>query len=183
MSPLTETQRAVIADARMDMLRHSDNGFERVNAGVWHLCLTADVLHRRGLLTLQPDPHPGAQHQRVRPTQEGLNAIGKLTPAQIMALDVGAAYDGLIVATRSWSAEHSQAAKAVAGGDLAAYEAALGVPSELLLTSDGGGYARGQWCPCELYEDEWVRFERWSARGRTGHGFLHGACRRLLQSG
>lgn len=31
--------------------------------------------------------------------------------------------------------------------------------------------------------DEWVYYERWSARGREGHGYVHPTTRRLIQSG
>lgn len=184
-APLSDDQARAVSDARMDMLRFRDGHFERVVCGEWVRCEAAAPLAKQGLLELFKDPFDDMAC-RVRPTQAGLNAIGVLSPAQIMARDLGDKYNDMVVSGRSWTKERGDAARETVGpdADWAAWQAALGVPSELLLTGDAGTYDRdGGWCRCEAGHDEWVRFQRWSERGLEGHGFLHAGCRRLLQSG
>lgn len=93
----------------------------------------------------------------------------------------------LILALRSWSKEVGDgAAAAIAAGqfsnDSAGWEAALGLPTEVVLTDDGGLVDTSGWC-VDVAGSEWVRYERWSAVGRVGHGFVCEYCRRLTQTG
>ena len=148
LATLTASQRSVLEDARLDLVRRHGDRFERMNAGQWHLCVTAAVLVQRKLLELVPDSFdPGSQ--RVRPTQAGLNAIGVLTPAQIMALGVGETYDNMIVNHRRWNRDAHIAASAVDWRTPEAAIAALGVPAELTMTGDGREYHRDGWCQCD----------------------------------
>jgi hypothetical protein len=56
---------------------------------------------------------------------------------------------------------------------------------EVILTADGRQPTTWQWCSCapERPMETWVRYERWTPRGRAGHGYVCPACRRLVQSG
>ena len=53
--------------------------------------------------------------------------------------------------------------------------------SEAVLTSDGRHYSPLGWH--EGPEAEWVYVERWTADGRTFHGWVDSASRRLVQAG
>jgi hypothetical protein len=60
----------------------------------------------------------------------------------------------------------------------------VGVPVRLVILTADGRTARNQWCGCVQREmDRWVRFERWSARGRESHGYLCSTCRAITQTG
>lgn len=83
----------------------------------------------------------------------------------------------------TWSAEASQ--RADAAGEVASDEwwAALGPHSEATLTGDGRGVVTTGWCTDNPSADTWVRYERYSDRGREAHGFVCPDCRRLVQTG
>lgn len=83
----------------------------------------------------------------------------------------------------TWSAEASQ--RADAAGEVASDEwwAELGPHSEATLTGDGRGVVTTGWCTENPPADTWVRYERYSDRGREAHGFVCPDCRRLVQTG
>lgn len=112
-----------------------------------------------------------------------------LTAEQMLDLPIGTGHDDMIVSNRSWSRKASEAALAAAkdGTPYKEYEELLGRPAEIVLTGDAGPYFQGGWCLCEsgtAYTDGgWIRFERWTGKGREAHGFIHDKCRKLLQAG
>jgi hypothetical protein len=53
---------------------------------------------------------------------------------------------------------------------------------EIVATSDGRSY-RGAWHDGPVSDDEPVRVERWTAAGRTFHGFIDPESRKLVQAG
>lgn len=59
--------------------------------------------------------------------------------------------------------------------------------AEVVLTQDGRSAPLGRdlrWHHGDTPDaDEWVYYERWTAEGRVGHGYLHPETRRLVQSG
>lgn len=92
----------------------------------------------------------------------------------------------------TWTAERVarpdvQAAlrNAEAAGDMAALEVALGSHDTATLTGDGRWALTRQWCSCTPGPDAgtWVRYERYTARGREAHGYVCPGCRHLVQSG
>ena len=56
-------------------------------------------------------------------------------------------------------------------------------PEQVLLTSDGRYAETHAWHEGPADDAEWVRYERYSARGMESHGFVHGVSRRLVQTG
>jgi hypothetical protein len=99
---------------------------------------------------------------------------------------------GLQIATAGWSPARGAHAYSVADPavDPQAWIAALGRPDDAVLTSDGQGVITSgadAWCRHvdggDVPIGEWVRYERWSEAGVEAHGFVHSACRRLLQTG
>jgi hypothetical protein len=54
-----------------------------------------------------------------------------------------------------------------------------------VLTMDGYEADASDFCRCQPQPsaETWVRYERWSARGREAHGYLCGHRRRLTQTG
>lgn len=55
---------------------------------------------------------------------------------------------------------------------------------EVLLTADGShGNPQAWHTDGPTGDDDWVAYERWTAEGRVGHGFLHRQSRRLIQAG
>jgi hypothetical protein len=94
----------------------------------------------------------------------------------------------LQIATAGWSKERGEHAYSVADPavDHQAWIAALGAHEHATLTSDGQGANRDSWCVCandDVFADQWVRYEHWTAAGCVAHGFVHSECRRLLQTG
>lgn len=62
----------------------------------------------------------------------------------------------------------------------------VGVPMHLvMLSADGRSTRTDRWCECVPRPDMdyWVRYERWSSRGREAHGYLCPTCRSILQAG
>lgn len=70
-------------------------------------------------------------------------------------------------------------------GDVNLFESALGPHDTATLTFDGRLAATRNWCGCTPEPDAgaWIRYERYSARGREAHGYVCPTCRRLVQSG
>lgn len=54
----------------------------------------------------------------------------------------------------------------------------------VVLTGDGRPKSTC-WCQCDgsRADEDWVRYERWTAEGRVAHGYLHRECRGILQAG
>lgn len=106
----------------------------------------------------------------------------------ILAARVGSdvtSFDGsLIKALGGWSRWPDEVSEANLA-DVEAWRAALGPHTHATLTADGRGARVDSWCRCvrKADGDAWVRYERWSARGREAHGFLCPACRFLTQTG
>jgi hypothetical protein len=97
--------------------------------------------------------------------------------------------DGPLVKMQGWwLPERSHQPDVVAArtrGDWPAELAARGRHDFAALTADGRGCRSDQWCSCSPQPpaDGWVRYERYSARGREAHGYLCPTCRHLVQSG
>ena len=92
----------------------------------------------------------------------------------------------MFIASAGWSRERGDAACAAAEPGTPEWRAALGVPEHATLTGDGQGANRGAWCTCpndEVFAEQWIRYEHWTAAGCERHGFVHSTCRRLLQTG
>lgn len=94
----------------------------------------------------------------------------------------------LILAHRSWSREVGVGAQAAIDAgqftdDAAGWKAALGLPTEVVLSSDGGQVDATAWCDDSSPGTEWVRYERWKVVGLVAHGYVCGYCRRLTQTG
>jgi hypothetical protein len=90
------------------------------------------------------------------------------------------------IAGAGWSKERGDQADATAGRGTPEWAAALGIHEHATLTSDGGAAIREQWCTCpndDVAAEQWVRYEYWTERGCEAHGFVHAACRKLLQTG
>ncbi|MEU3452247.1 hypothetical protein ABZ671_01190 [Micromonospora sp. NPDC006766] len=103
---------------------------------------------------------------------------------RILAADLGTTTDGLVKMHGGWSAETSQRANAAGPAGSDAWRAALGAHEQATLTADGRAAETTRWCACpSVADDEWVRYERWSARGREAHGYVHSGCRALVQAG
>jgi hypothetical protein len=86
------------------------------------------------------------------------------------------------IADAGWSGERSAAAAAGSPG----WRAALGTYEHATLTSDGQEADCGKWCTCpndDVFADQWIRYEFWTALGLEKHGYVHSACRQLLQAG
>lgn len=88
----------------------------------------------------------------------------------------------------SWSLEASRRPEVQAAEDAGDYEAlhaALGPRESVTLVSHGSQVHTGEWCTHNPPAGEWGRYERWSRRGRVGHGWFHThpACRRITQTG
>jgi hypothetical protein len=101
----------------------------------------------------------------------------------ILAAPLRTEFDGLIKAEGTWSKEAGERASKAhpEGGE--AWHTALGPHKTATLTADGGGAESSVWCPDSPPADEWMRYERWSARGLEAHGYVCALCRRLVQSG
>jgi hypothetical protein len=52
----------------------------------------------------------------------------------------------------------------------------------ITLTEDGRAAHTSGWCQCDD-DPEWVRYERYSVRGREAHGYVCKHCRYLTQTG
>lgn len=113
-----------------------------------------------------------------------------LQAREILAAPAGQRFElpdgALVKAEGGWSAE--TAAKL---GDLpdtatvAQVRGILGRHEWATLTTDGR-MAGASWCGCSGVDfREWVRYERYTAEGRTAHGYVHAdiRCRAVLQSG
>lgn len=59
------------------------------------------------------------------------------------------------------------------------------VGNVVVLTADGRGVDLTGWCTHKDVSDAgWVRYEKWEhGVGHRGHGYVHSACRKLLQTG
>jgi hypothetical protein len=91
----------------------------------------------------------------------------------------------LILVLRSWSRDVSEAAGAKLGYDApwSELEAEMGLPTDVLLSADGGQVNTSAWCDVDAPTTEWVRYERWTAVGRVAHGYVCEFCRGLTQAG
>jgi hypothetical protein len=70
------------------------------------------------------------------------------------------------------------------GADLDAIIAGkLPATRDVIATQDGRYIDLTGWHEGDASEDEWVFYERYSTRGREGHGWVHRGTRKLLQSG
>ena len=69
------------------------------------------------------------------------------------------------------------------GADVDAVLARTATPVEATLTADGRTANTREWHDGPAADHEWVRVERYSARGMEFHGFVHAVSRRLLQTG
>ncbi|PZG12988.1 hypothetical protein C1I95_24580 [Micromonospora craterilacus] len=104
--------------------------------------------------------------------------------SRILATSVGQMVDTLIKVHGGWSADAAARADATAEPGTDEWRNALGPHEDATLTADGRPAATGGWCTCPAVgDDEWVRYERWSARGREAHGYVHAGCRALVQAG
>lgn len=144
-------------------------------------------------------PNEPCEHRFRHTIEVQTNPDGEWVPLhvhrtrQILAAPVGPALvdtpDGpLIKMYGGWSKETAQrpgVQEAFDRNDMAAAEAILGSEDEALLTSDGRDARTRDWCRCDPYPvmEEWVRYERYSPRGREAHGYVCPTCRRLTQSG
>jgi hypothetical protein len=96
----------------------------------------------------------------------------------------------LMVASRVWPLGDADEVCAQAraehrrGTTFTDFEAMLGDPEQVTLSADGRPTQPG-WCRCRPRPagERWVRYERWSARGREAHGYVCPTCRRLTQTG
>jgi hypothetical protein len=117
------------------------------------------------------------------------------TTYEILTARIGATFDGLIVADRSWPADAPKPGPELEPGSDAWYEA-IGPAGTVYLTSDGRGANTYGWCECggqtgQVWFDSpgigegqvWVRYERYTPAGREAHGWVHQGCRMLLQVG
>lgn len=110
---------------------------------------------------------------------------------EILAAPLGTVIDSpdgrLSKAAGSWSKETSERASTAVGegADHAAWIAALGPHEDATLTADGRGAHVDSWCTCptEPPSEAWTRYERWTAQGRAGHGYVCPRCRYLTQTG
>lgn len=112
---------------------------------------------------------------------------------QILAAPVGPepidTPDGpLIKARGGWSKETAARADAASEAGSDAWYAALGPHEYAVLTSDGHGARTDAWhrnelCADRADADRWVRYERYTAEGRVGHGYLCPTCRQVTQTG
>lgn len=99
-------------------------------------------------------------------------ACSRENAAQVLAAEVGTEVvcfgtPSMLVASRVWSD--------VCGPGVS--------PSQVVLSSDGFN-VDVDWCHClTVIEDDWQYYERWSARGRVGHGWACSDCRGILQVG
>lgn len=104
----------------------------------------------------------------------------------VLAAGTRARVGDLTIVAGSWSRKQADYAYSVADPavDLDAFEAALGSFSDATLTSDGDYVARDLWCRCASSAAAgWVRYEGWTAEGRSAHGFACPSCRALAQVG
>ena len=82
--------------------------------------------------------------------------------------------DGMVLVVNHLSYGHA---------DLDEVLAHTATPVEAVLTGDGRYAERNAWHDGPADDAEWVRYERYSARGMESHGFVHGVSRRLVQTG
>jgi hypothetical protein len=110
---------------------------------------------------------------------------------EILAVPVGASVESpdgrLVKFGGEWSPQAGVRADAVADAarDPHAWIAALGPHERAILTGDGHEARLDGWCTCPAPPalPSWVRYERWTAEGRVGHGFLCPFCRLITQTG
>lgn len=88
----------------------------------------------------------------------------------------------------AWSKETGDRATAVVDpyADFTAWLATVGPHDEATLSEDSR-HVRHVWCRCAPEPDAatWVRYERWTARGRVAHGYVcpRLTCRGITQTG
>ena len=124
------------------------------------------------------------------PRDETANAArGQLTrdlAAAILSAKLMTHAGGMTIHGAGWSRERGDHADATAEPGTEAWIAALGTHEHATLTSDGHAAIRDAWCTCandDVYADQWVRYEYWTAKGMERHGYVHATCRKLLQAG
>lgn len=115
-------------------------------------------------------------------------ALHVLRAREILAAPVGAVIDTpdgkLIKCGGTWSREAAARAEPVRDQGIDAYCAALGAHTTAELSADGRLPYLSAWCKClTVRPTDWVRYERYSERGREGHGYVHAACRYIVQTG
>jgi hypothetical protein len=151
---------------------------------------------------------PNAQVARIKATDADMSGLcmyfhtaeekvdGEWVPVhvaearRILAAPVGpdSVFDGLIKGRGGWTRETAAQADATADAGTPQWRAALGPHQYAILTSDGSEADTGRWhiddrCGGPAEDGDWVRYERWTAEGRVGHGFVCRSCRGLLQTG
>lgn len=57
------------------------------------------------------------------------------------------------------------------------------VAEMVVLTADGRHALYQEWHEGPPTDDEWVRYERWTAEGRVAHGYIDTVTRKLVQTG
>ena len=140
---------------------------------------TARILHAKGLISVRDERSADLPLL----TDDAKRLLEIPTTSEIVALPLGAKYDGLTVAARHWPQGVMDAAgqERIVAGELV--DDVLGTPEEIVLTGDGRAYWSA-WCKCPaVADDHWTRYERWTVQGRTAHGFAHTVCRGILQTG
>jgi len=110
-------------------------------------------------------------------------ALGEALAAATLAAKLMTRIGDLTVVEAGWSRETCDHADSIATPGSAEWIAALGAHEHATLTADGKPAIRDGWCRCSESLDTWVRYEGWTAEGRTAHGFVCGTCRKITQVG
>jgi hypothetical protein len=104
------------------------------------------------------------------------------TTTALLMTKVGAVVGDLTVTSRQWAAGAEPAPALGLEPGTADWYNAIGLPQEVVLTEDGHPANTHGWCACDG-DAGWVRYERHTPAGRAAHGYVHAACRLLLQVG
>lgn len=142
------------------------------------MCQTADLDERIAELETSSDPADQAE------LTELYRERARRQATKILSADLHTAFGDVKLTRRDWplGAEERITARARVEGRAAIAEA-IGPPYGALLTSDARLVDRSDWCRCTNPADEWVRYEYWTAEGRSAHGFACPVCRRVTQTG
>jgi hypothetical protein len=97
--------------------------------------------------------------------------------AVVLTLDCGAVID---TGDGELTVNHVSYAK---GTDLDAVLDHTATAEMVVLTADGRYANFREWHEGDATDDDWVRYERWTAEGRVAHGFIDRGTRKLLQTG
>lgn len=156
-------ERDVLFSALVDAVRQHEGRYQVFTDGEWRDNAVADRLAGQGMFA--------SDGTHIAPADEAMLLLGFMVKRRALSMEVGEREANMVCAERLWD------------GPM------VGEADHVLLTGDGRGYDRsGGWCQCVLggQDTDWdqmVQFERWSKRGREGHGWLHRVCRRLYQAG